>query len=90
MPANEWTHVAVTWDAGDPFMRLYKNGIEIDSVSKDGIAVATAADVKIGIGNQSAAVPGDGGIRPFGGLLDDVRVYDRGLSPAEILELVSQ
>ena len=90
MPANEWTHVAVTWDAGDPFMRLYKNGIEIDSVSKDGIAVATAADVKIGIGNQSATVPGDGGIRPFGGLLDDVRVYNRGLSAAEILELVSQ
>lgn len=88
--ANEWTHVAVTWNASDPFMRLYKNGMEIDSVSKDGIAVATATDVKIGIGNQSATVPGDGGIRPFGGLLDDVRVYDRGLSPAEILELASQ
>ena len=88
--ANEWTHVAITWDAGDPFMRLYKNGIEIDSVSKSGGAVATAADVKIGIGNQSATVPGDGGIRPFGGLIDEVRVYDRGLSPEEILELAGQ
>lgn len=88
--ANEWIHVAVTWDAGDPFMRLYKNGQEIDSVSKSGTAVATANDVKIGVGNQSATVPGDGGIRPFGGLIDDVRVYDRGLSPEEILELAGQ
>ena len=70
-------------------MRLYKNGMEIDSVSKDGIAVATAADVKIGIGNQSATVPGDGAIRPFGGLLDDVRVYERGLSEAEIAALMT-
>jgi hypothetical protein len=88
--ANEWTHVAATWDAGDPVMRLYRNGTEIDSVDKAGSAVATAADVMIGIGNQSATVPGDGAIRPFGGLLDDVRVYDRGLSPAEILELAGQ
>jgi hypothetical protein len=65
-------------------MRLYKNGQEIGSNSKAGSAVATAADVMIGIGNQSPTVPGDGAIRPFGGLLDDVRVYDRGLSPEEI------
>jgi hypothetical protein len=88
--ANEWTHVAVAWDAADPVMRLYKNGIEIDSRIKDGTAVATGAGVKIGIGNQSPTVPGDGAIRPFGGLLDDVRVYDRGLSPEEILALAGQ
>jgi hypothetical protein len=86
---SEWTHVAVTWDAGDPHMRFYKNGVEIDSVSKDGSAVATAADVKIGIGNQSVSagpVAADM-TRPFGGLMDDVRVYDRGLSAGEIAQL---
>ncbi|MHC4677691.1 MAG: LamG-like jellyroll fold domain-containing protein [Planctomycetota bacterium] len=91
--ANEWTHVAVTWDAADPVLRQYKNGIEIDSVSKDGTVVATGTDVKIGIGNQSigALAQGPGNeIWPFDGLLDDVRVYDRGLSPTEIFQLASQ
>jgi len=84
VPDNEWTHVAVTWDAGDPVMRFYKNGEEIDSIDKEGTAVATAEGVQIGIGNQSATVPGDGGIRPFGGLIDDVGIYQRALSVAEI------
>ncbi len=84
--ADEWTHVAVAWDAGDPYMRMYKNGREIFSRDKAGSAVATSPGVKIGIGNQSVSagpVPGDM-TRPYDGLMDEVRVYDRGLSVAEI------
>ena len=84
LQTDEWTHVAVTWDAGDPFMRFYKNGREIFSQDKAGNAVGTNPDVKIAIGNQSASVPGDGKIRPFGGLLDDAVVYDRALDAEEI------
>ncbi|MHC4498241.1 MAG: LamG-like jellyroll fold domain-containing protein [Planctomycetota bacterium] len=85
---NEWTHVAVTWDASDPSMRFYKNGQEIDNVSKAGSAVATSPGVKISIGNQSVSAGGAGMIRPFGGLVDDVRVYDYGLSVDQIRELL--
>jgi len=88
--ANEWTHVAVTWDAGDPYMRLYKNSQEIDSVSKAGSAVATSPGARIGIGNQSVSagpVAADM-TRPFGGLIDDVRVYDYALSANEMKELL--
>jgi hypothetical protein len=87
---NEWTHIAVTWDNSDPVMRFYKNGQEIFSQDKAGSAVGTNPDIKIAIGNQSASVPGDGKIRPFGGLIDEVQVYDRGLSPEGILELAGQ
>ena len=67
-------------------MRMYKNGREIFSRSKAGSEVATSPGVKIGIGNQSI---GAGPVlndmtRPFDGLMDEVRVYDRGLSVAEI------
>jgi hypothetical protein len=85
--ADEWAHVAVAWDAGDPVMRQYKNGQEIDSVGKAGNAVAAGPDVKIGIGNQSISALAEGPgneIRPFDGLIDEVRVYERGLSPLEI------
>jgi len=84
LQTDEWTHVAVTWDAGDPFMRFFKNGQEIFSQDKAGNAVGTNPDVKIAIGNQSASVPDDGKIRPFGGLLDDVVIYDRALDAEEI------
>jgi hypothetical protein len=91
--ANEWTHVAVAWDASDPVMRQYKNGVEIDSFNKAGSVVGTSEGVQIGIGNQSisALAQGPGNeVRPFDGLIDDVRVYDRGLSAAEIFQLASQ
>ena len=87
MQADEWAHIAVTWDASDPFMRLYKNGQEIDSVSKAGTAVGVGPGVRVGVGNQSVSAGADSMDRPFPGILDDVRVYERGLSAKDITEL---
>ena len=90
LQANEWTHIALTWDASDPFMRFYKNGQEIFSQSKAGNAVGTGPDVKIALGNQSASVADAAGrIRPFGGLMDDVVVYDRALDTEELESVMS-
>ena len=82
--AGEWTHVAATWDASDPYQRMYKNGVQIYSRAKDGTAVATGPGVKTGIGNQSISA-GAENARPFDGLMDEVRIYSRGLSQAELL-----
>jgi len=90
LQTGEWTHIAVTWDANDPFMRFYKNGQEIFSQSKAGSAVGTGPDVKIAVGNQSASVADAAGrIRPFGGLMDDVFVYNRALDPEELEAVMS-
>jgi hypothetical protein len=87
MQADEWAHLAVTWDANDPFMRLYKNGREIDSVSKAGTAVGVGPGVRIGVGNQSVSAGSGSMDRPTPGILDDVRIYERGLSAEDITEL---
>jgi len=85
LQTDEWTHVALTWDASDQFMRFCKNGEEIFSQNKAGGAVGTNPDVKIAIGNQSASVADAAGrIRPLGGLIDDVVVYDRALDKEEL------
>jgi hypothetical protein len=87
MQADEWAHIAVTWDASDSFMRLYKNGQEIDSVSKAGTAVGVGPGVRVGVGNQSVSAGADSMDRPFPGILDDVRIYERGLTAEDITEL---
>ena len=85
LQADEWIHIALTWDASDPFMRYYKNAQEIFSQSKAGNAVGINPDVKIALGNQSASVTDAAGrIRPFGGRMDDVVVYDRALDAEEL------
>jgi len=90
LQTDEWTHIALTWDASDPFMRFYKNGEEILSQSKAGGAVGTNPSVKMAIGNQSASVADTSGrIRPFGGLIDDVVVYDRALDKEELEAVMS-
>jgi hypothetical protein len=87
--AGVWTHLAVTWDAGDPNMRFYKNGEEIHSASKGGTAIGIGPDVKIGIGNQSVSAGTDSMDRPFDGIMDDVAIWNRGLSPEEIAEMMT-
>jgi len=88
IPLNEWTHVAVTWDASDPFIRLFTNADEVHSASKSGTAVALGPGKKIGIGNQSVSAGAGSTSRPFGGFVDDVRVYDYALSTDEMKELL--
>jgi hypothetical protein len=84
-----WTHVAVTWDAGDPNMRFYKNGEEIHMTAKGGGAVGEGPDVEVGIGNQSVSAGADSMDRPFNGTIDDVAIWNRGLSQAEIAEMMT-
>ncbi len=75
-----WTHTAAVWDGAT--MRLYKNGVEVGSTAKGG-TLSTDPAAKVSIGNQ----PAETGDRPWDGLIDDVRIYDRALSVDEIAEL---
>lgn len=83
-----WHHVAVTWENdGTPNVTdalLYVDGLP-DAISSSGsrtVATTSGDDVKIGIAHDDAI--------PFGGLIDDVRIYDRALAAAEIAALYAQ
>ena len=80
---EEWTQVAATWDGSS--MRLYKNGEVVGNTPKGG-TLTSGPLVKIAIGNQSADA--QGGLRPFDGVIDEVRIYDRALKQEEIQALV--
>ncbi len=74
LTANTWTHLAATYDSAT--QRLYVNGAQVASRAQTG-AIATSAS-PLGIGGNS--VWGEF----FRGRIDEVRVYNRALSQAEI------
>ncbi len=74
LAANAWAHLAATYDGVT--LRLYVNGAEVGSKPVTQALRQTGNPLRIG-GN---AVWGE----YFQGLIDDVRVYDRALSAAEV------
>ncbi len=72
--ANTWTHLAATYDGAN--IRLFVNGTQAATIAQTG-AIATSTGV-LHIGGN--AVWGEW----FQGMIDEVRIYNRALSAAEI------
>jgi fibronectin type 3 domain-containing protein len=75
LPVGVWSHLAASYDGTT--LRLYVNGTQVSSVAQSGALTNSAGALRIG-GNT---VWGD---EYFSGLIDEVRVYERALSAAEI------
>ncbi len=72
VPAGAWVHVVATFDGST--MRLYRDGALVGINATGAIPVpAFDARLQIGIGYE--------------GMFDDIRIYDRALSPAEVQSL---
>jgi fibronectin type 3 domain-containing protein len=74
IPGGSWTHVAATYDGTT--QRLYVNGAQVSTLPIAGTIDTSASPVRIG-GNTIWA-------EWFNGLIDEVRIYNRALSAAEI------
>jgi len=81
LSAGEWTHAVAVYDGAD--MVLYKDGVEVGRRSKSG-PLDTDPTVSVWIGDNPGADR-----KPFDGLIDDVRIYNRALCPDEIAELMA-
>ncbi|WP_324725975.1 Ig-like domain-containing protein [Actomonas aquatica] len=75
--ANTWTHVAVTYDRVTGRVRLYRNGVMIlDQAQAANLRMQTTYDLQIGSLRREN--------RYFQGVLDEIALYGRPLSAAEI------
>jgi len=84
---NRWQHVALTWSRTTNTTRLYHNGIEVQYHIQDigSGGVLDDATYPFTIGARGAL----GDVTFFYGLIDEVRLYKRVLSPQEIQDLHS-
>ena len=79
IPLGTWTHLATTYDGTT--LRVYVNGVQVGSLAATGTIASSTGQVTIG-GNS---VWGE----YFAGAVDDVRIYNRALSAAEITSLMN-
>ena len=74
LPLNTWTHLAVTYDGAT--LRLFVNGAQAGSQAASGSIISSTSPLRVG-GNSLWG-------EYFSGLIDEVRIYSRVLTAAEI------
>jgi len=80
---NTWQHIVYTFDSIERKIRLYRNGIEMSYDTQ------TTAPAAYGFSGKPFWI-GDNNnpfVDPFDGIIDEVRIYNRALSPDEIKRL---
>jgi len=78
IPVQQWAHVVATYDGVN--IRLYINGVL--RITEPATAAIDTLDVPTLIGRFSLQDP-----KAFNGKIDEVRIYNRALSAAEVLSL---
>lgn len=80
VPLNSWTNVVLTYNptGGSNNLKAYTQGVFRGSTTSTGNLSVNTLPLSIG---------GPGGNSYFSGLIDDVRIYNRVLSPEEITNL---
>ena len=79
-----WQHLAVTWDGA--VVRYFYNGVLDGEAAFEGVLATN--DTTLGIGARIDTSQNGGPAFFFRGLMDDVQLYDRALTPSEIAVLM--
>jgi hypothetical protein len=75
LTANTWVHLASTYDGAN--LRLYVNGTLVTTTAATGAITVSSGALRIGANSIWAE-------EAFAGLVDEVRVYNRALTAAEV------
>ena len=79
-PTNNWFHIAATYDGNT--IKIFFNGVLKNTIAVSGNIDFDDSDVYIGSLSMSY-------VDVFDGAIDDVRIYERALNEADIVELYS-
>ena len=85
LPLGEWQFVAFTLD--DTMLRLYRNGQEVAATPCDGLTQIAPSALGIGVKLGEGLEPEINNAGFWDGRLDELAVFHRALTPAQILSL---
>ncbi len=80
---DTWTHVTTTYEGTEQV--LYKDGVQVYRRDETGGAIGSNSS-KLLIGARGSGSPRNF----FGGMIDEVKIYDRALSQSEIMAIVNE
>ena len=83
VPLNTWSHVAMTYDHTTGTFTIYVNGVSVGTVANPAQGII-GKDSPIAIGREQS-----GQTRFFTGQIDEVEIFDRALTVAEIQSIVN-
>ena len=86
VPLGALQHTAVTYDKASGRMTLYVNGVAVVDSARGTFSANTTTIMRIGARETPIIGASQFG---FNGLIDEVQLYDRGLSAAEVAQLAS-
>lgn len=78
---SQWYHTVLVYDGSDKF--LYLDGVLDNTEAQTGSLVTGGGEQVYIAAVEAGGVPR----REFDGFIDDVRIYDRALTPAEVLTI---
>jgi len=81
VPRNEWAHVCAMVRSGTQY--YYINGTAQGSAGAGTVLPGTTSTANVLIGDTEEAS------REFGGMMDDVRIYNRSMELAEVLKIMT-
>ncbi|MFD1148656.1 GH32 C-terminal domain-containing protein [Saccharothrix hoggarensis] len=83
---NAWAHLVATFDPAQGRMRLYLNGTQVAETAIPTGARLQQSGVPLLIGkhNQPVIINGTFAVNMFSGLIDEVKLHRKALSPAEV------
>jgi chitodextrinase len=81
LSTDVWTHAAVVYNSSN--MIIYKDGVEVGRTAKTG-SLSTNSSIPAWIGNNPT------GNKGFDGLIDEVKIFDKALTQAEIQTEMNQ
>jgi len=84
-PTGQWQHVAATADGSR--VRLYRNGVEVASADYDGTLKVEIPVISIGYKTGDDGLPSQNAPGYWKGRIDDVQVYNYGLSSEDIAQM---
>ncbi|KAA3437858.1 GH32 C-terminal domain-containing protein [Rufibacter hautae] len=89
LPRNTWSHVVGTYDAKTGLAALYLNGKKVaeKSLAKDAgekLIKPSSEKLLIGKHNQNVKLARYFDLNMFNGLMDELKIYGRALSPADV------